>query len=118
MDVQWAEAIACPTPLIFYSTLGGEASLKWLNYVLSQLKVPQTISASYISFEQDYAEGHNLQRLCANSSRSSVRVELALSSRAATVASTLETVTVPEASTPSPHSACEQIQIVHLVAML
>ena len=58
MDVQWAEAIACPTPLIFYSTLGGEASLKWLNYVLSQPKVPQTISTSYISFEQDYAKGH------------------------------------------------------------
>ncbi|KAH8982180.1 subtilisin-like protein [Lactarius hatsudake] len=59
-NVQYAQAMAYPTPLIFYSTGGeevenpdthkpapGDMFLEWLNYVLRQERVPQTISISY-----------------------------------------------------------------------
>ncbi|KAH9043426.1 subtilisin-like protein [Lactarius hengduanensis] len=59
-NVQYAQAMAYPTPLIFYSTGGemahdpgtnepspGDPWLEWINYVLRQEDVPQTISISY-----------------------------------------------------------------------
>ncbi|KAF8267626.1 subtilisin-like protein [Lactarius quietus] len=60
LNVQWAQAIAYPTPLTFYSTGGdvlvtpvdnepatGDMWLEWLKYMLTLEKVPQTISTSY-----------------------------------------------------------------------
>ncbi|KAH9063919.1 subtilisin-like protein [Lactarius vividus] len=59
-NVQYAQAMAYPTPLIFYSTGGemahdpdtnepapGDPFLEWISYVLRQEVVPQTISISY-----------------------------------------------------------------------
>ncbi|KAH8982178.1 subtilisin-like protein [Lactarius hatsudake] len=60
--VQYAQAMAYPTSLIFYSTGGVMAYapdpdtdpfLQWINYVLLQERVPQTISISYGTFEKD-----------------------------------------------------------------
>ncbi|KAH9021339.1 subtilisin-like protein, partial [Lactarius pseudohatsudake] len=51
MDIQYAEAMAYPTPHIFYST--GDTSVTdddlvaWLKYILDQENIPQTISFSY-----------------------------------------------------------------------
>ncbi|KAH8982283.1 subtilisin-like protein [Lactarius akahatsu] len=62
LNVQYAQAMAYPTPLIFYSTGGVMAYdpdpdtdpfLQWINYVLRQEHVPQTISISYGAFETD-----------------------------------------------------------------
>ena len=52
LDVQYTEAIAFPTPIIFYSTgpgppHGSEWLLSWLGYILDQETIPQTISMSY-----------------------------------------------------------------------
>jgi tripeptidyl-peptidase-1 len=54
LNIQYAQAIAYPTPNIFYS-VGGlinapppeDAWLTWLNYMLGQKNIPQTISMSY-----------------------------------------------------------------------
>ncbi|KAH9068478.1 subtilisin-like protein [Lactarius deliciosus] len=59
-NVQYAQAMAYPTPLIFYSTGGemaldpgtnepspGDPWLEWINYMLRQEVVPQTIAISY-----------------------------------------------------------------------
>jgi tripeptidyl-peptidase-1 len=53
VDVQYAEAIAYPTPLIYYSTVGVGLLRSWLQYVLGQAGVPQTISISYVNNETD-----------------------------------------------------------------
>ncbi|KAH8978301.1 subtilisin-like protein [Lactarius deliciosus] len=64
LNVQYAQAMAYPTPLIFYSTGGemahnpdpdtpGDPFLEWINYVLRQEHVPQTISISYGALEKD-----------------------------------------------------------------
>ncbi|KAH9033610.1 subtilisin-like protein [Lactarius pseudohatsudake] len=73
LNLQYTQAIAFPTPHIFYST-GGDASinkdnnhpasddawLQWINYVLDLQDVPQTISISYTDYEprlpREYAE--------------------------------------------------------------
>ncbi|KAH9169553.1 subtilisin-like protein [Lactarius sanguifluus] len=52
MDIQYAEAMAYPTPHIFYSTSQGPSGMdgdlmSWLEYVLDQENIPQTISISY-----------------------------------------------------------------------
>ncbi len=60
LDMQYTQAIAYPTRHIFYSVGGGKLAipgsnepargdvyLEWLNYVLDQPNVPQTISISY-----------------------------------------------------------------------
>ena len=58
LDMQYAQGIAYPTPLIFYSTGGkydrstkkppsSDPFFAWLTYVLEQTNVPQTISVSY-----------------------------------------------------------------------
>ncbi|KAH9175609.1 subtilisin-like protein [Lactarius sanguifluus] len=65
-NVQYAQAMAYPTPLTFFSTGGewayntdtkepspGDPFLEWLNYLLRQEHVPQTISISYGVFEKD-----------------------------------------------------------------
>ncbi|KAH9161763.1 subtilisin-like protein [Lactarius sanguifluus] len=59
LDVQYAEAMAYPTPHTFYSTGRGpqgvdNSYLSWLNYILKQEKIPQTISISYCNEEKDY----------------------------------------------------------------
>ncbi len=62
--IQYTEAIAYPTPHIFYSALGAEESyLEWVNYVLEQQSVPQTITTSYGGDEQDYEEAYAI-KLC------------------------------------------------------
>jgi tripeptidyl-peptidase I len=73
LDIQYAESISFPTPNIYYSTGGSppfipdsitpsntnEPYLDWLNFVLEQETIPQTISTSYGDDEQtvppDYA---------------------------------------------------------------
>ena len=66
-DVQYAGAMAYPTPLIFYS-IGGIAHwgptgrpvpgrdmyLEWFKYLLDQPNIPQTISISYANYEKDF----------------------------------------------------------------
>ncbi|KAH8978340.1 subtilisin-like protein [Lactarius akahatsu] len=52
VDIQYAEAMAYPTPHIFYSTGGGpprtdDIWMSWLKYILDQENIPQTISISY-----------------------------------------------------------------------
>ncbi|KAH9031560.1 subtilisin-like protein [Lactarius hengduanensis] len=73
LDIQYAEAIAFPTPSTYWSTGGSppfipdsntptntnEPYLDWLNFVLAGTSIPQTISTSYGDDEQtvpiDYA---------------------------------------------------------------
>ncbi|KAH9047022.1 subtilisin-like protein [Lactarius deliciosus] len=57
-DIQYAEAMAYPTPHIFYSTGQGPTGtadfyLNWLEYILEQMNIPQTISLSYGAEERD-----------------------------------------------------------------
>lgn len=52
MDIQYALAMAYPTPHVFYSTgLGPSGTqdwfISWLRYILNQPSIPQTISISY-----------------------------------------------------------------------
>ncbi|KAH8984632.1 subtilisin-like protein [Lactarius akahatsu] len=59
LDIQYAEAMAYPTPHIYYSTGGTEKSLtddpyiRWLDYLLDEdnVNIPQTISTSYGGYE-------------------------------------------------------------------
>ncbi|KAF8259527.1 peptidase S8/S53 domain-containing protein [Lactarius quietus] len=50
VDMQYAQAIAYPTPHIFYST--GDVWLEWFAYMLNEPEVPQTISISYGDLEK------------------------------------------------------------------
>ena len=66
LDIQYTESISYPTPNIFYSTHGSppykpdeetltntnEPYLDWLNFVMNQTTIPQTISTSYGDDEQ------------------------------------------------------------------
>ncbi|KAH9164898.1 subtilisin-like protein [Lactarius sanguifluus] len=57
-DIQYAEAMAYPTPHIFYSTGRGQSGTSdryaiWLEYVLDQKDIPRTISISY-GYEERY----------------------------------------------------------------
>ncbi|KAH8980575.1 subtilisin-like protein [Lactarius hatsudake] len=73
LDVQYASAMAYPTPIIFYSVGGsekwsadgskplpGDADLESLDYLLKKTVIPQTISISYGTYErgvpQEYAK--------------------------------------------------------------
>ncbi|KAI9448987.1 subtilisin-like protein [Lactarius psammicola] len=60
VDIQYTEAIAYPTPHIYYSTVnsGKLSYLAWLIYMTKQPTVPQTISTSYGDNEQDFAEDY------------------------------------------------------------
>ncbi|KAI9452652.1 subtilisin-like protein [Lactarius psammicola] len=58
LDIQYAEAMAYPTPHIFYS-VGRQAAdgandwfISWLEYILKQSSIPQTISMSYTRLEE------------------------------------------------------------------
>ncbi|KAH9033855.1 subtilisin-like protein [Lactarius hengduanensis] len=59
IDIQYAQAMAYPTPHIFYSTGGTPESLtddpyiRWLDYLLDEdnINIPQTISISYGWYE-------------------------------------------------------------------
>ncbi|KAI9442675.1 subtilisin-like protein [Lactarius indigo] len=56
MDIQYAAAMAYPTPIIFYSTGMGpdeDYYISWLEYILAQEFIPQTISISY-GIEEKY----------------------------------------------------------------
>ncbi|KAF8263760.1 peptidase S8/S53 domain-containing protein [Lactarius quietus] len=65
-NIQYAEAMAYPTPVTFYSVGGdivvtagtkkpgrGDSTLEWLHHVLDQEDVPKTISTSYGEYEKD-----------------------------------------------------------------
>ncbi|KAH9160723.1 subtilisin-like protein [Lactarius sanguifluus] len=57
VNLQLSEGMTYPTPHIFYSTkasLDGDFFLAWLDAVLSQQNVPQTITTSYGYYEMDY----------------------------------------------------------------
>src|SRR6266702_3441608 len=63
VDIQYAEAMAYPTPHIFYSTGRGPSGredryLSWLLYIIEQPSIPQTISISYGEDENKYPQGH------------------------------------------------------------
>ncbi|KAH9013551.1 subtilisin-like protein [Lactarius pseudohatsudake] len=59
LDIQYAEAMAYPTPHIYYSTAGTPYSptddpyLRWLRYMIIQnnVDIPRTISTSYAGYE-------------------------------------------------------------------
>ncbi|KAH9033857.1 subtilisin-like protein [Lactarius hengduanensis] len=59
IDIQYAQAMAYPTPHIYYSTGGTPESLtddpyiRWLDYLLDEdnIDIPQTITTSYGGFE-------------------------------------------------------------------
>ncbi len=60
LDIQYAEAMAYPTPHIFYSTARLAPSgwddwfVSWLEYIIDQPSIPQTISMSYSRLEENY----------------------------------------------------------------
>ena len=69
LNLQYTQAIAYPTPHIFYSTGGvlmwedssgmpvqGDLFLGWVGYVVSRLYIPQTIIISYGVFEKEVPE--------------------------------------------------------------
>ena len=58
VDLQYTEAIAYPTPHIYYSTPGEQGFLVWLKYMIDQPTVPQMISMSYDGEEQYFSEGY------------------------------------------------------------
>ena len=60
LDLQYAQGMAYPTPLVFYSIGLGfsgteDGHLAWLGNVIEQLHVPQTISISYSTEEKEYS---------------------------------------------------------------
>ncbi|KAH8983942.1 subtilisin-like protein [Lactarius hatsudake] len=62
VELQLSEGVTYPTPHVFYSTKAspnGDVYLAWLDAVLSQQNVPQTITTSYgineMSYPMDYA---------------------------------------------------------------
>ncbi|KAH9004795.1 subtilisin-like protein [Lactarius hatsudake] len=63
MDIQYAEAMAYPTPHIFYSTGKGQSRTSdwfstWLEYILDQRDIPRTISISYVYEERNIPREH------------------------------------------------------------
>ncbi|KAH9059862.1 subtilisin-like protein [Lactarius vividus] len=65
LDIQYAEAMAFPTPITYYSTGGGSGPdpyLRWLNFMLGleDNELPRTVSTSYGGYEVgiplDFAE--------------------------------------------------------------
>ncbi|KAH8995561.1 subtilisin-like protein [Lactarius hatsudake] len=76
LDVQYASAMAYPTPIIFYSIGGsgkwvtrsgepysGDEWLESLNYLLRKTHIPQTISISYGAYER-YVPREYTRALC------------------------------------------------------
>jgi tripeptidyl-peptidase-1 len=63
IDMQYAQGIAYPTPHIFYSTGRGLSGtddwyLSWLEYILDEPIIPQTISVPYGNDEKLYTRGY------------------------------------------------------------
>jgi len=71
VNMQYAQAMAYPTPHIFYSTGGsmkyppssnelssGDMFLKWFNYLLAEPNIPQTISTPFGADEKDVPRGY------------------------------------------------------------
>ncbi|KAF8271680.1 subtilisin-like protein [Lactarius quietus] len=63
LDIQYAQGMAYPTPLVFYSTGTGHLGeedwyLSWLLSVLGLLTLPRTISTSFVDNEQGYPRNH------------------------------------------------------------
>ena len=59
LDIQYAQGIAYPTPQVFHSTGRGllgtdDRYLSWINSVINQEAIPQTISISYGIYEKIY----------------------------------------------------------------
>ncbi|KAH9062387.1 subtilisin-like protein [Lactarius vividus] len=68
LDIQYAEAMAYPTPHIFYSTGKGPLGsddwyVTWLEYILDQRDIPQTISISY-GLEERYTSREYASYVC------------------------------------------------------
>ncbi|KAF8262580.1 peptidase S8/S53 domain-containing protein [Lactarius quietus] len=62
LDLQYAQGIAYPTPLIFYGTGRGQSGtndwyLSWLYSVIGLLSLPRTISISYFGQEPAFSRG-------------------------------------------------------------
>ena len=59
LDIQYSQGIAYPTPQVFHSTGRGllgtdDRYLSWINSVINQEAIPQTISISYGIYEKIY----------------------------------------------------------------
>ncbi|KAH8983893.1 subtilisin-like protein [Lactarius hatsudake] len=86
MDIQYAEAMAYPTPHIFYSTAPGPSDtgdyfVSFLEYILGQEDIPQTISISYDRLEENFLSHEYIVQVCDLFSRLGVRgVSVLLSS--------------------------------------
>ncbi|KAH9062348.1 subtilisin-like protein [Lactarius vividus] len=68
LDIQYAEAMAYPTPHVFYSTGGGPSGtddwyVSWLEYILDQRDIPQTISISY-GYEERWTSREYASYVC------------------------------------------------------
>ncbi|KAF8269615.1 subtilisin-like protein [Lactarius quietus] len=61
VDIQYTEAITYPTPIIYYSTANGDSFLAWLNNLLNDTKLPQTISAASLGSEQEVIEDYAIE---------------------------------------------------------
>ncbi|KAH9164915.1 peptidase S8/S53 domain-containing protein [Lactarius sanguifluus] len=76
MDIQYAEAMAYPTPHIFYSTGLGPSDdyfVSFLEYILDQENIPQTISISYDRLEENFIPREYTVHVCDLFSRLGVR---------------------------------------------
>ncbi|KAH9062396.1 subtilisin-like protein [Lactarius vividus] len=86
VDIQYAEAMAYPTPLIFYSTGKGPSGtddyfVSFLEYILSQENIPQTIAISYYRLEENFLSHEYIVQVCDMFSRLGARgVSVILSS--------------------------------------
>ena len=58
-NVQYAATMGYPTPLTFYSVGHlGDPFLTWLDYLVSQPNIPQTIAISYLDMEENVGPGY------------------------------------------------------------
>ncbi|KAH9044202.1 subtilisin-like protein [Lactarius hengduanensis] len=76
VDIQYAEAMAYPTPHIFYSTAPGPSNenfVSFLEYILGQENIPQTISISYDRLPEDSLPHEFMVYVCDLFSRLGVR---------------------------------------------
>ncbi|KAH8987467.1 subtilisin-like protein [Lactarius akahatsu] len=77
MVIQYAEAMAYPTPHIFYNTGQGPSGMdgdfvSWLEYILDQENIPQTISISY-SIEERFLSREYATHVCDQIAKLGVR---------------------------------------------
>ncbi|KAF8267217.1 hypothetical protein EI94DRAFT_1802075 [Lactarius quietus] len=61
VNIQYTEAITYPTPIIYYSTASGDSFLMWLNNLLNDTSLPQTISAASLGSEQEVIEDYAIE---------------------------------------------------------